>query len=42
MKTLVAIVAAFAILLTAGLQAFAGEGRVADEPGQVQPYEQAL
>jgi hypothetical protein len=40
MKTFVAIVAAIAILLTAGLQAFASEeyGRVTDEPVQVQPH----
>jgi hypothetical protein len=38
MKTLVTFIAAAAILLTAGLQVFAGEGRIGDEPEQVLPY----
>jgi hypothetical protein len=42
MKTLVALIAAAAIVLTAGLQVFAADdGRVADEPTQIQQYEQA-
>lgn len=38
MKTLMTLIAAAAILLTAGLQVFAGEGRIGDEPEQVRPY----
>ncbi len=42
MKTLVALLASAAILFSAGAQVFAAsEGRVSDEPADLQPYVQA-